>query len=885
MNKKVRFFSSVLGAVMACGVILPTAAACGDETATSKKRDSMVIMTEELTGLFNPFYATSGADMDVVGMTQLAMLSTDYDPTAEKVEDRVKVVVGENEPTAVLAYSDIPAEDESKTVYTFVLKNDLKFSDGKPLTMNDVMFNIYEYLDPVYTGSSTMYSIDIQGLTQYRTQTNFSGETGGTEDDISEDARAYAVARIDELINVYKDNGETETGSYYLDEADMKEAISKHNVTPGFKNAVATKSEQADMLDADYRKILLADYNLALTEFKKELETDFLSAKEAYDLNTAPYSDWKKEFSNDVFKFFYMEGKIKPEYEEKPGGGYNRAKITGFDYQIGHGFDDVKAYTKEQAIAAVYKDTINEELLNVLSYWGTATTLLTNFQAKAKDILIKNNMKDGQKVIPNISGVVSLGHTSDVANVTVNGKEYVVAHEHNEDGTPKNENEYDVLQITINGIDPKAIYSFGFSVAPAHYYTEDSEHPNGRKIDIANNEFGVEFSDSDFQTYVIQSQKHVEVPVGAGAYMATNDDNKNNPTGSEFWSSNIVYYKRNPNFMFEVKEEKMRMQVVSASNALDKLANGEVDFVTPQYTNDNAERLDKLASKGFKSLSAWQLGYGYIGINAGKVENIYLRRAIMAAMDVELATNYYRPGESKTIKWPMSTVSWAYPYEDDGAEKIPTDKGYLLWEGEDKAKAKIKNYMDQAKRHNATTAAKLKYTFTIAGAAITEHPTYQVFTKAAELLNECGWQVEVTPDSQALTKLATGSLEVWAAAWGSSLDPDMYQIYHRNSTATSTYAWGYREIKSNTSLYKLEDSIITALSVKIDEGRNTLDRQERTRIYEEAMELVLDLAVEMPVYQRKTLYAFNSKRLTGINESVNPYTSPLEEIWNIELVK
>ena len=49
------------------------------------------------------------------------------------------------------------------------------------------------------------------------------------------------------------------------------------------------------------------------------------------------------------------------------------------------------------------------------------------------------------------------------------------------------------------------------------------------------------------------------------------------------------------------------------------------------------------------------------------------------------------------------------------------------------------------------------------------------------------------------------------------------------------------------------------------------------------MKLVLDLAVEMPVYQRKNLYAFSTK-VRGFNKDVNPYTSPLEKIWELELV-
>jgi hypothetical protein len=53
---------------------------------------------------------------------------------------------------------------------------------------------------------------------------------------------------------------------------------------------------------------------------------------------------------------------------------------------------------------------------------------------------------------------------------------------------------------------------------------------------------------------------------------------------------------------------------------------------------------------------------------------------------------------------------------------------------------------------------------------------------------------------------------------------------------------------------------------------------------EEAMKYVLELAIEMPVYQRKTLYSYNEKTLKGLNDDVNPYSSPLEKIWEIEYV-
>ena len=869
MNKK-RIFQGM--SVALCGVMsfsaLSSLVACG-----GKEKDSIIIMTEELSGLFNPFYATSGTDMDVVGMTQIGMLSTDKDGNP---------VAGDDQPTVVKAFDQKTkgTGENAKTIYTFVLKNDLKFSDGEPLTMEDVMFNIYEYLDPVYTGSSTMYSIDIEGLAEYRTQTNSNTDTASEQ--ISKNAAASAKMRILELKDVFEINGllDGSQNAYSLDEAAMKEAIDNHYVSTGYMNAVASTAEQASMTDDDYRAILKKDYALALETFKKELESDYKAAKESYDTETAPYNEWKEELSNDLFKFFLYEDYIKPVYAKIPGtSNDDKTKITKFENT-----DIVKNYTSaEAAINRVYNDNVKNNLNDILTKWGTAGTLTTLYTAEAIDVYMRNQMgADGLKY-PNITGIVSLGHTTNTPSVQIKDKTYTVAKNLKADGTPANENEYEVLQITVNGTDPKAIYNFGFTVAPAHYYTADSQHPNGREIDIKNNKFGVEFASSAFQSNVIQSAEHLEIPVGAGAYKATNKVNSDEPTGAEFWSENLVYFKANDNFMFDVKADKIRFQVVSASNALDKLANGEVDYITPQFTKANAERLRGMEKEGFKMLDSWQLGYGYIGINAGKVPNVNIRRAIMSAMQTSLALEYYEAGTCKTIDWPMSTESWAYPFGDDEVSSKPNGHDYTNWTGEAAAKAKIQKYMTAAGVRAEDSS--LKITFTIAGASITEHPTYSVFKQASELLNSMGWDVEVKADSQALTKLSTGSLAVWAAAWGSTIDPDMYQVYHKNSSATSIYAWGYREIKSNTSLYSYEYDTINKLSAKIDDARSITDRPTRKGMYEEAMRLVLDLAVEMPVYQRKTLYAYNTKTIKGLTDKVNPYTSPLEKIWDIELTQ
>ena len=50
---------------------------CGDEEV-DKTPESLVIMSEALDGLFNPFFSTSGADSTIVAMTQIGMLTSKY---------------------------------------------------------------------------------------------------------------------------------------------------------------------------------------------------------------------------------------------------------------------------------------------------------------------------------------------------------------------------------------------------------------------------------------------------------------------------------------------------------------------------------------------------------------------------------------------------------------------------------------------------------------------------------------------------------------------------------------------------------------------------------------------------------------------------------------
>ena len=871
---KNRIISLILCISMLLGItsVLSSCGGSGDQ--------AFVIMTETLDGLFNPFFSTSASDGTIVSMTQIGMLTSDTDEKGD-----AQVAFGEDYAVVVLDYQSVydinekseNPDKEGVTTYTFVIKNGLKFSDGESLNIEDVLFNMYVYLDPVYTGSSTMYSTDIQGLSQYRIQQNLSGSVNA-DDQLTEQARTKAMSRITELVNLFRQTAETASGNYSTTEEKVREAINRWTLSIGYKEAVSADP------DSVTNEQLLADYEKTLELFRKELESDYEAAKEAY--TDEPY---KSHGFDEITSFMYYEGYVDVEFGEKDGkANADKSVILSVSRDYPSSID-----TKEEAVEYVYNSKINSELHIILTAWATATELQTLYMSQAKEVILKENMKDGELLYPNISGIVSLGHTTDVDSVTIGEKTYTVAHEHKADGTPANPDEYDVLQIKINGIDPKAVWNFSFAVAPQHYYAE------GYDVDIENNKFGVDYASFDYMTNVIQSQRNVTVPMGAGAYMATNNQSADDVTGSEFFSNNVVYFKSNPYFEesleaclsegnttdYHVNIDKIRYQIVPTTDSLTMLQSGTVHYVTPQLTKDNMSTLNSLEAKGFEKISVSQLGYGYIGINASYIPNIYLRRAIMAAMDTSLALQYYDAGTAEQIFWPMSTVSWAYPKDDSGNNETYNGHSYpYLNFTEEKAKENILSLMESAYSHTmGYSDSDLKVTFTIAGSNLTDHPTYQVFQTAAKLLNECGWDVEVIADSQALTKLSTGSLAVWAAAWGTTVDPDMYQVYHKNSNASSVRAWGYNAILSNDS-YWMEQDILDQMSEIIDNARETDDQAIRTALYEQAMGYVLDLAVELPVYQRQQLYAYNANIIdsSSFPEDINPYSSPLDRIWEIK---
>ena len=811
----------------------------------------VVFACQELDGVFNPFYSSTAPDAEIIGMTQLSMFTTDKEG---------KIAYGADEAVAVLDYEQNYDADADQTTYKFVLKNpsyNVKYSNGSYLTLKDVLFNMYEYLDPQYTGSSTMYSTKILGLKEYRTQ---EATEAGQENFEAKFVRE-AENRVGQLVTV------------------MNEIASENsNLMPTAEELISTylpqkETQYAGNAEFKYADQFVEDFIYIGETFMEELESDYTS-------NLDTYEDY--DLQCDIQTFFYVEGLITIDLD-KAKGDPERIDYAGFDYEtIQNWNEDGSAMTKEQAIQIIYDSNYPDQFATIANYWATATTIRESFAADAKDKYFKDN--EDKLIYKDISGIKVI--TEDT---TVNGTNYKYAlYDSNGQKTQGADNGYEMFSITIDGVDPKAIWNFSFSIAPMYYYSnaEQIAKFNYGLSETEDPAFGVEYGSKSFQTDVIKDKNKIGVPMGAGAYKATTiDTDSSKVTNGTFFESNVCYFERNEHFLMGLpKIKKIRYQVVPTNQMLSALTQGQVHYCMPNAKPEIVNELNGLVNEGFSYAQVETLGYGYIGINAKEVPNIYARRALISTMDTKLTLDYYS-GAAEILYRPMSKVSWAYPK--------PDPKPY--YEYDKTGQQAIALFRQAGYTQNSqglmvdSSGKQFKLTFTIAGED-PDHPTAATFFNSQKILNAIGCDITVKTDVSALSKLNEGGLAVWAAAWSTTIDPDMYQTYHKDSTATSTLNWGYNAIKADTAgtTYGTEQAIIAELSDLIEKGREVLEPEKRSPIYAQCLDLVMELAVELPTYQRDDLYAYNSaffdtRTMTPANE-VSPYNGPINKLWELSLI-
>ncbi|MDE6586400.1 MAG: hypothetical protein K2K80_06960, partial [Clostridia bacterium] len=846
-------------------------------------------------------FSSAAYDTEVVGMTQIGMLTSEGASYA--YGDSEACVTKDLDITYLDANkNEIRSSDNAAfTRYDMLIKKGIKFSDGVDLTIKDVLFNLYLYLDPAYTGSATIYSTDIVGLERYRAQTDDEG--AGSALDTQAENRAYT--RLD-LISAW-------IGNYQL----LKEWGTEDKIP-------AAQRPQYSSAAAKNEKEILEDIAFFLPYFEQELENNYKSAVSSFTEDLKTYA-----FDNGEYwqSFLYMYGKI--DYKRDPVTGAairdSQDRYT-FDFTTDNagGYKSVKDTIDDMAqdyLATADGDTQAEKLANAkgkaavdymfellvgnkdangkvdynsafaitIQTSGSTNTLLTELIASERSKILKETA--GEHAIREVSGI-------EAKKVTKFRNEKT-KQEYNLNG------EYDVLSITINKIDPKAIWNFAFTVAPLHYYS----YPNAGSDSEwnINNNFGVRFSDTDFMNDVVKDTEKLGVPVGAGPYKASKIGGLGSdkyPRRNQFLNSNRIYYERNEYFdtvdeevgggpIRNAKIKYYQYVVVNSNFLLDSLIKKDIDVGTPSATSANMNRLN--SNKFLASSMVSTNGYGYVGINASFIPDVWLRRAIMKAMDTNIIYDgYYIGGLCKLIYRPMSLESWAYPTYNDKPYAGRTADGYNVDYAYDESGSAILTMLeDHGYRiaNNKVVADKNgdaipELTFTVAGES-TDHPAFLMFNKAKEVLGNIGINVKVKNDQFALQKLAQGQLAVWAAAWSSTIDPDMYQVYHKDSTAGSTLNWGYAAIKRDKAKYWYEWEIISQLSEVIDDARKSLDDTPltgtRAQLYSKALDLVMELAVEMPTYQRNDLTVYNNEKIdsTTLNQSPTAFDGLFSRIWEV----
>ena len=143
------------------------------EETTSDNSTPLVVAYDTFNQKFNPFFSTVQYDSDVASMACESLIINDRSGAIvyNGIEGETRSYNGTDYTYNGLADVSVD-QGEDTTTYTIKLREGVLFADGVELTADDIIFDYYVYLDPTYDGGTTLYSEDIVGLQEYRTQTS-----------------------------------------------------------------------------------------------------------------------------------------------------------------------------------------------------------------------------------------------------------------------------------------------------------------------------------------------------------------------------------------------------------------------------------------------------------------------------------------------------------------------------------------------------------------------------------------------------------------------------------------------------------------------------------------------------------------------------------------
>ncbi|MBM6815932.1 ABC transporter substrate-binding protein [Olsenella uli] len=437
------------------------------------------------------------------------------------------------------------------------------------------------------------------------------------------------------------------------------------------------------------------------------------------------------------------------------------------------------------------------------------------------------------------------------------------------------------MSVVTNGVDATMIYQLSIAPCSMKYYGDESLY------DYENNSFG--FNKGDLS----KARGLNGQPMGSGAFKF--DDYT---SGTVHMSANEEYYKGAPKTQHLNLVESQEADMVTGVQA------GTLDISQPSYSMEVEGQIKEI--NGNDSVNGDVIttflhdyrGYGYLAISANKVNvagdpasdaSKALRKAICTLISPFRASGIasYYGDTASVLNYPISTSSWASPNETDPgyAECYSTDASgnplYTQGMSDDErieaAKAGALTWFEAAgytvadgMLTAAPEGAKLEYQCNIGGGGQGDHPTFMILQEAKNAFSEIGMNFivnDIANASDLFASYQSGEAEMWCAAWQSTADPDMYQLYHS---------------QGSTNYYCINDADLDEL---IEAGRQTLETESRKAIYKEAMDIILDWGVELPVYQRSECTLVSSERVNidSVVQDQTPYWTWKDEIEKLEL--
>ena len=381
------------------------------------------------------------------------------------------------------------------------------------------------------------------------------------------------------------------------------------------------------------------------------------------------------------------------------------------------------------------------------------------------------------------------------------------------------------VKVTFNSANISADKQIAWlPLTPEHYYGEGFEKGNLSGVKAKNS-----------------------APLGSGAYVF------------EKYENNIVTLKANETYFKGCpKIPTLKFQVVNEEDKVDLVLNGEVDITDPSASLEIVAQLDESTDKASYSLVE-NPGYGYIGINAERISDVNVRKGLMSLMNREPAVQSYYGELGRVIERPMTPTLAEYP--DDAKAYYTYDPAkaleYFQAAGYSQVDGKLVN----------AAGEQLKVVCGIGDAST--HPSTPILTQMANDMTAMGAELVVNDleFSVLSTQVQGGELDMWVMAWGNATDCDLTQMF--GSQGGSNYQRYYSKELDN-----LQAEIL-----------KTIDFEERCALVEKELDMIMEAAVYMPVYQRKNMEIYNETTLNTdtLPEETTTYYNYTAEYETLEM--